>query len=140
MRGNRGGRGGGGGGGRRGGGGRGRNFRQGGGDNAERAQRESNNGEGRGGGSARSSRNVDLVLEPRRIGVVILETFEVAREQLGVLAERAREYDQLNIVIRAEGNMDDPELSAVGRVYAGTAWATIHERRIKEGWYEAVDH
>ena len=40
-------------------------------------------------------------------------------------------------MIRAEGNMEDPELLAIGnvKVFAGTAWALIHDRRVADGWY-----
>lgn len=31
--------------------------------------------------------------------------------------------------------MDDAELNSIGKVFAGQAWTTIHERRIAEGWY-----
>jgi hypothetical protein len=46
--------------------------------------------------------------------------------------------EQLNVVIRAEANMDDPVLLMIPKVkvFAGTAWALIHDRRIADGWYD----
>jgi hypothetical protein len=49
--------------------------------------------------------------------------------------------DQLNVVIRAEGDMSDPELTGLSpkvKVFAGAAWALIHERRLEERWYESL--
>ena len=74
-------------------------------------------------------------LPPRRYGVVFFETLAAAKNDIQRLQELARGYDQLNIVIRAEASMDDPELAAVGKVFAGAAWALIHDRRVAEGWY-----
>lgn len=73
---------------------------------------------------------------PRRFGVVFYESHQQAREDSAQLLEKAREVDQLNIVIKAEGTMDDPELLQYGKLYAGEAWYTIHQRRVEEGWYE----
>ena len=28
-----------------------------------------------------------------------------------------------------------PDLNRIGKVFAGMAWTTIHERRVDEGWY-----
>lgn len=74
-------------------------------------------------------------LPPRRYGVVFFDTLAAAKNDVQRLQELARGYDQLNIVIRAEASMDDPELAAVGKVFAGAAWALIHDRRVAEGWY-----
>ncbi len=72
---------------------------------------------------------------PKRYGVVFYDTHQQAKEDSTNLLEKAREVDQLNIVIRAEGTMDDPELLQYGKLYAGEAWATIHQRRVDDGWY-----
>jgi hypothetical protein len=74
-------------------------------------------------------------LPPRRYGVVFFDTLAAAKADLASLQDMARGVDQLNIVIRAEASMDDLELSAVGKVFAGAAWALIHDRRVTEGWY-----
>lgn len=73
---------------------------------------------------------------PKRYGVVFFENFAAAKESPQDLLDKAKECDQLNIVIRAEGQMDDPELLQYGKVFAGAAWYLIHERRVAEGWYE----
>lgn len=74
-------------------------------------------------------------LPARRYGIVFYETLAAAKADVARLQEMARGFDQLNIVIRAEASMDDPELSAIGKVFAGAAWALIHDRRVAEGWY-----
>jgi hypothetical protein len=74
---------------------------------------------------------------PGRCAAVFFDTFMQAKADLEKLRGEATRCDQLNIVIRQEGDMDDPELSAVGKVYAGAAWALIHERRQQEGWYDS---
>ncbi len=71
----------------------------------------------------------------KRFGVVFYDTFNQAKEDGPQLLEKAKEVDQLNIVIKAEGSMDDPELLQYGKLYAGAAWAIIHQRRVEEGWY-----
>ena len=79
-------------------------------------------------------------LPPRRYGVVFFDTLAAAKNDLPRLQDLARGYDQLNIVIRAdaapEATMNDPELAAIGKVFAGAAWALIHDRRVAEGWYD----
>lgn len=75
----------------------------------------------------------------KRYGVAVFDTFMQAKSDLDALAAKAAEVDQLNVVIRAEGNMDDPDLTKIAnvKVFAGTAWALIHDRRIADGWYES---
>ena len=73
---------------------------------------------------------------PKRYGVVFYDTLNSAKEDGPNLLEKAKEVDQLNIVIRAEAPMDDPDLLQYGKLYAGEAWALIHDRRVEEGWYE----
>lgn len=74
----------------------------------------------------------------KRYGLAIFDTFQQAKAERAELEEKAKTFDQLNIVIRAEGNMDDPELVSIGnvKVFAGAAWALIHERRKQDGWYD----
>lgn len=71
----------------------------------------------------------------RRYGIVFFDTLAAAKNDLSRLQDMARGFDQLNIVIRAEASMDDPELAAIGKVFAGAAWALIHDRRVTDGWY-----
>jgi len=72
---------------------------------------------------------------PKRFGIVFYDSHLLAKEDAAQLLEKAKEVDQLNIVIKAEGSMDDPELTQYGKVYAGEAWTLIHQRRVEEGWY-----
>lgn len=68
-------------------------------------------------------------------GVAFYETLTAAREDIDALKLKARSVDRLNIVVKAEADMDDTELNRVGKLFAGKAWHTIHERRVYEGWY-----
>ncbi|WP_141734973.1 hypothetical protein [Oligoflexus tunisiensis] len=72
----------------------------------------------------------------KRYGVVFYDNHAQAREDAANLQEKAKAVDQLNIVIRAEGNMDDPELVKFGKVFAGEAWHLIHRRRVEDKWYD----
>ncbi len=71
----------------------------------------------------------------KKYGVIFFDNHAQAKDDTAQLAELKTTVDQLNIVIKAEGSMDDPELTAHGRVYAGDAWHLIHRRRVDEGWY-----
>jgi hypothetical protein len=77
-------------------------------------------------------------LPPRKFGVVFYEHFATAKADIEQLKAQAAQFDQLNIVINEEGNMDDPILSAVGKIFAGAAWTLIHKRRVEDGWYEKM--
>lgn len=72
---------------------------------------------------------------PKRYGVIFYDTLNGAKEDGPTLLEKAKEVDQLNIVVRAEAKMDDPDLLQYGKLYAGEAWALIHDRRVEDGWY-----
>lgn len=74
----------------------------------------------------------------KRIHAIFFETFDEARSATQQLAELKSQCDQLNIVIRQEGDMNDQALLAYGKVFAGAAWTLIHERRRDEGWYQAT--
>ena len=71
----------------------------------------------------------------RRFGVLFYETLAAAKADVSNIENKARGVDQLNIVIKAEADMDDVELNSIAKVYAGAAWTIIHERRVYEGWY-----
>lgn len=71
----------------------------------------------------------------RRYGVIFFDTLAAAKAQIATIKSERPKYDQLNIVIRAESPMDDPELGKFGKVFAGAAWALIHDRRVSDGWY-----
>ena len=67
--------------------------------------------------------------------MIFYETFAAAKADAVALEEKRTSVDQVNIVIRADGNMDDAELVKFGKVFAGAAWMVIHERRVTDGWY-----
>ncbi len=73
---------------------------------------------------------------PKRYGVVFYDSVIQAKEDLATLLERAKTVEQLNIVIKAEGPIDEPDLNQYGKVYAGEAWTLIHQRRHDDGWYD----
>lgn len=94
----------------------------------------------RGDGSQRPDPTVEVVSRQaapvlRTYQVVFYDTHAQAREDAPKLAELKAACDQLNIVIRAEGGMDDPQLLSYGKIYAGEAWTLIHKRRVDDGWY-----
>lgn len=60
-----------------------------------------------------------------------------SREKILSLCEK---YEQVSVVIREEGDMDDIELVSLHpaiKIYAGTAWTKIHEMRQAEGFYKS---
>ncbi len=70
--------------------------------------------------------------------LMMFETFHEAKAAKRQILEQCASCDQLNVVIREEGNMEDAELLGIDKrvkVFAGKAWATIHERRQQEAWY-----
>jgi hypothetical protein len=73
----------------------------------------------------------------RRYEVIFFDTLAQAKSDLPRLKTIATECDQLNIIVRAEASMDDPDLTAVGKLFCGAAWALIHDRRKEDGWYDS---
>lgn len=73
---------------------------------------------------------------PKRYGVIFFASLSEARAKIEEIKVKAQDVDQLNIVIREEADMDDPSLTPYGKVFAGEAWALIHDRRVEEGWYD----
>jgi len=71
----------------------------------------------------------------QHFAVVIYETLQDAKNDLSNIEKKSHEADQLNIVIRAEGISEDPDITKFGKLFSGKAWALIHENRIQEGWY-----
>lgn len=84
----------------------------------------------------------DTPMEPlKKYNLIFFDTFAEARSAKEHIHELSQECDQVNLVIREEGNMDDPELVGVSKrvkVFAGKAWTSIHERRLSEGWYSGL--
>lgn len=59
-----------------------------------------------------------------------------AEEEIKTMCETC---DKLNIILKAEGHMDDPVITGISEkitIYAGEAWTLIHTRRLEENWYE----
>ena len=68
---------------------------------------------------------------------MFFDTLDKAKTDLEKIKAKLTEYDQLNVIVRHEANMDDPEFALDGiKLFAGTAWALIHERRVEDGWYK----
>lgn len=70
--------------------------------------------------------------------LMLFDTFKQAKQQGSEIQAACPGCDQLNVVIREEGDMDDQELLGLDpkvKVFAGAAWTLIHERRRDDGWY-----
>lgn len=76
-------------------------------------------------------------VQDRRYAAVFYDTLTQAKSDLPRLKEAASNCDQVNIIVRAEANMDDPDLTAIGKLFCGAAWALIHDRRKEDGWYDS---
>ena len=72
----------------------------------------------------------------KKYGLIFYETLQAAKNDTANLKELSGQYDQLNIVVRAEVTVETPELLPFGKVFTGAAWALIHERRKQDGWYD----
>ncbi len=74
----------------------------------------------------------------KKYNLVFFDTFSEARAARERILNLSLDCEQVNVVVREEGNMDDPHLLGISKrvkVFAGKAWTTIHERRLTEGWY-----
>jgi hypothetical protein len=111
----------------------------GGGSNAAKNSRGKNRSQNRS-RRPQSPAGVDyaapITLTPKTYGVIFFANFDQAKLQMDQIVAKKSEVDQLNIVIEAEGNMDDPDLVIHGKVFAGAAWTLIHQRRTEDGWYD----
>ncbi len=75
----------------------------------------------------------------KKIFPFFLETFAQAKNSEEKILSLSQEYDQVSLVIKEEGDMDNPELLEISpqvKVYAGVAWTKIHEMRREEGFYK----
>lgn len=73
--------------------------------------------------------------------VIFYDSFKAAKQDSQKIKESCDGCDQLNVVIKAEGNMKDPEILDIDekvKLFAGEAWTLIHQRRSEEGWYDAA--
>jgi hypothetical protein len=82
----------------------------------------------------------DIMMPLLPYAVLFFDTFPQALSQQEKIREASSRCQQLNVVIQAEGNMDDPALLAIHphvKVFAGKAWTLIHRRRVEADWYPA---
>jgi hypothetical protein len=85
--------------------------------------------------------SVYLAKPAKKCSFKLFETFAEARNHAKDILEACKNCDQLNVVIRAEGDMNDAELVRISpkvMIFAGAAWTLIHERRVEEKWYEST--
>lgn len=71
----------------------------------------------------------------RSYGILFYDTFEKAESDLDNIKQTSEKFDQLNLIIKAEGERVHPELSQIAKIFTGAAWTLIHERRVEDGWY-----
>ena len=72
----------------------------------------------------------------------VFTSFDQARSACNQLKKLCESCDKLNVVIKQEGDMNDPTILNVSdkiTIFAGEAWYLIHQRRIEEGWYNNRD-
>ena len=98
--------------------------------NSNRRRRRPNRNRSQKNGEKQAVEEAPIKHIPKRYGVIFYDTLVQAKESGPELLDKAKEVDQLNIVIRAEAPMDDPDLLQYGKLYAGEAWSLIHERRL----------
>ena len=75
----------------------------------------------------------------RKYNVIFFETFMEATQNSDKIEALSQGCDQINVVILAEGNMDDPNILDIApnvKLFAGAAWHLIHKRREEDGWYK----
>ena len=70
--------------------------------------------------------------------MISFDTFYAAKSAKEDIEALCAQCDQVNVVIREEGNQSDPDILEIdGKVmlFAGEAWYIVHQRRLDEGWY-----
>jgi hypothetical protein len=80
--------------------------------------------------------------DKKSYGIIFFESFNDAKKQKDAIQAASHKFDQLNVVIKAEGDMDDQDILVIShkiKLFAGAAWTLIHERRMNDGWY-SEDH
>ncbi|MDD9950178.1 MAG: hypothetical protein OXT67_01310 [Zetaproteobacteria bacterium] len=71
--------------------------------------------------------------------VLFFETIHELLHNRNKIIAAIQDCDQLNLVVRAESDMDNPEVQSIDpkvKLFAGAAWHLIHERRQEDGWYD----
>lgn len=77
--------------------------------------------------------------DPLKIHPIFFNTFIEAKNSQSKILELCKRYEKVYLIIREEGDMDDPDLLGLNeriKVYAGVAWTQIHELRVEDGWYK----
>lgn len=77
---------------------------------------------------------------PRFYKVMFFDSFISAYDGASDIKAACSGCDQVNVVVKAEGNMADEKILGIDpkvKLFAGEAWHLIHTRRSEEGWYEA---
>ncbi len=82
--------------------------------------------------------NIPSQKPSRNFQVIFYDTLEDAQKDILQLKKISCNKVPVNIVIKSETIKLEPnsEIEKLGKIYSGSAWALIHERRMKEGWYE----
>jgi hypothetical protein len=78
--------------------------------------------------------------EPKTYQFKEFDNFKAAHADISSLSALAESCDQLNVIIKAEGNMEDEQILEASpkiTIYAGEAWYLIHTRRLEEKWYDS---
>ncbi len=89
----------------------------------------------------RSQKKPNLPPEkPKKYALAIYDNVTSAKADLNSLQSKMKQCDRLNLVFRTEGEVDKGPFIDLGdvRIYSGSAWATVHERRVEDGWYEEI--
>ncbi len=71
----------------------------------------------------------------KSFAVLFFDTVPQAIAAKDAIKQKSDEVENLNIVIKAETDRNIPELTELGKVFAGEAWTIIHQRRVADGWY-----
>lgn len=70
---------------------------------------------------------------------LFFKTFTQTKSSSAKILEACEKYEAVYLIIKEEGDMDDPDLLTLHKaikVYAGTAWTGIHKMRLEEGLYD----
>ncbi len=80
----------------------------------------------------------NLKEELSQVCPLFFKTFTEARNSQKKILDCCGKYRAVYLVIEEEGDMDDMTLLSLHKavkVYAGSAWSSIHKRRLEDGLY-----